>query len=149
MAVSFLPLIHELCVTMFAGVALYINVAEHPARMTIPIEYAVSQWAPSYKKAAMLQASLAMISILGGLISFLISGGSQYLISALLMAFVFGFTMTVIMPVNKKLLSLKTMEEKKQKQVETMLIKWNRLHAVRTIAALTAVFILYAAKIKQ
>ena len=137
-----LTLIHELCVTIFAGCALYINLVEHPARMTLPIEYAVTQWAPSYKRAATQQASLAAISILSGLICYFLQFGSQYLVSALLMLFVFLFTLVAIMPTNHRLLALKSMEEKRQKHVEQMMVNWNRLHAVRTVASLVAVIVL-------
>ncbi len=138
-----LPQMHQVFVTIFAGCALYINLVEHPARMTLPIEYAVTQWAPSYKRAAALQASLAASSMLLGLVSyFLLGAGVQFLISALLMFLVFAFTMVAIMPTNKKLLALKTMEEKKQKHVRDMMVLWNRLHGVRTLASLIAVVVL-------
>lgn len=58
------------------------------------------------------------------------------------MFFVFAFTMVAIMPTNKKLLALKTMEEKKQKHVRDMMVLWNRLHGVRTLASLIAVVVL-------
>ena len=29
---------------MFAGAALYVNVSEHPARMTLDTRFAVAQW---------------------------------------------------------------------------------------------------------
>ena len=43
--------IAALCAALFAGAALYINLAEHPARMGLETRMAVLQWAPSYKRA--------------------------------------------------------------------------------------------------
>jgi hypothetical protein len=39
-----------LCAALFAGAALYINAAEHPARMELETRIAALQWAPSYKR---------------------------------------------------------------------------------------------------
>jgi hypothetical protein len=61
-------LIATLCAALFAGAALYINVAEHPARMSLETRIAVLQWAPSYKRATWLQAPLALVSFLSGVV---------------------------------------------------------------------------------
>ena len=55
-------LIATACATLFAGASLYINVAEHPGRMNSSTEAAVAQWAPSYKRATLMQAPLAVVS---------------------------------------------------------------------------------------
>ena len=55
--------IASLTAALFAGAALYINVAEHPARMALETRHAALQWAPSYKRATLLQAPLAMACI--------------------------------------------------------------------------------------
>jgi hypothetical protein len=52
--------------SLFAGAALYINIAEHPARMLLETRNAALQWAQSYKRATWLQAPLAVISFLAG-----------------------------------------------------------------------------------
>ena len=51
--------------SLFAGAALYINVAEHPARMLLETRPAVQQWAPSYQRATWMQAPLALASFAG------------------------------------------------------------------------------------
>jgi hypothetical protein len=59
---------------MFAGAALYINIAEHPARMELDTRFAAAQWAPSYRRATWMQAPLALLSLVAGLGSWLLGG---------------------------------------------------------------------------
>jgi len=49
--VSALEFVATFAAISFAGAALYIEVAEHPARMALETRSAVLQWAPSYKRA--------------------------------------------------------------------------------------------------
>src|SRR5260370_29819947 len=46
-----LQFLATLSAALFAGAALYINVAEHPARIRGDISFALAQWAISYKHA--------------------------------------------------------------------------------------------------
>ena len=63
---STLQFIAALSAALFAGAAIYINVAEHPARMAIDTRSAAMQWAPSYQRATWMQAPLAILSCLAG-----------------------------------------------------------------------------------
>jgi hypothetical protein len=48
-----------LCCAVFCGAAIYINVVEHPARMAYGTLVARTAFAPSYRRAAVMQALLA------------------------------------------------------------------------------------------
>jgi hypothetical protein len=91
---------------MFAGAALYVNVAEHPARMTLDTRFAVAQWGPSYRRATWMQAPLALLSLVAGLGSWFLGGGLGWAIAALLIGAVVPFTFIGIMPTNKALLEI-------------------------------------------
>jgi hypothetical protein len=52
---------------LFSGAALYINLVEHPARMSCGVAVALTEFRPSYKRATVMQASLAAVSLASGL----------------------------------------------------------------------------------
>jgi hypothetical protein len=58
-----LKFIATFAAAMFGDAALYVNVAEHPARMTLDTRFAAAQWAPSYRRATWMQAPLALLSL--------------------------------------------------------------------------------------
>lgn len=72
---NILQFIAVVSASLFSGAALYINVAEHPARMRLDTSSAARQWAPSYKRATLLQAPLAIVSFLAGAAAWLVGVG--------------------------------------------------------------------------
>lgn len=125
--------------TLFAGAALYINVAEHPARMTLQTRMAALQWAPSYRRATLLQAPLALLSLVSGTCVWLLGSSVLWLVAALLIGAVVPFTFIVVMPTNRHLLD--PQRDLSSEQTHSLLVKWNRLHAARTILSLAAAII--------
>jgi hypothetical protein len=65
---EYLETIAVLACTLFTGASVYINLVEHPARMSCGTAIAAKQWAPSYKRATVMQVSLAVMAALAGLI---------------------------------------------------------------------------------
>ncbi len=51
-----------LACSLFAGAAVYITFVEHPARLSCGTEIAARQWAPSYKRATVMQVPLAVLA---------------------------------------------------------------------------------------
>ena len=60
-------IVATLAASLFAGAAVYINLVEHPARLACGTELAARQFAPSYKRATVMQVSLALVATLAGL----------------------------------------------------------------------------------
>ena len=124
------------CCTVFAGAALYINLVEHPARMDCDTKTAATVWAPSYKRATMMQAPLAILSFSAGVSAWLLDGGIMWFIGAVLIGLVVPFTFLVIMPTNHQLLI--PGRDLASGETRALLEKWGKLHAVRTVLGLFA-----------
>jgi hypothetical protein len=119
--------------TIFAGAAIYINVAEHPARLECGTELAATVFGPSYRRAAAMQASLALVAAITGILLGMNGGSSLWFLGACIIFFVVPFTFIAIMPTNKQLLD----PDRRRNSSETasLLKKWGNLHAVRSLAS--------------
>ena len=128
--------IATMCCTLFAGAAVYINLVEHPARMSCDTRTAAAVWAPSYKRATVMQASLAILSFLAGIAAWVLGGGIMWLIGAVFIGLVVPFTFVAIMPTNNQLLAPgRNLESSETRE---LLEKWGRLHAVRSALSMLA-----------
>jgi hypothetical protein len=133
---TLLKFLATLAAALFAGAALYVNIAEHPARMTLDTRFAAAQWAPSYRRATWMQASLALLSLVAGMGSWLLGGGLGWAIAAVLIGAVVPFTFIAIMPTNRALLA--PGRDLSSAETRSLLAYWAKLHAVRTLLSLVA-----------
>jgi uncharacterized membrane protein len=129
-----------LCAGLFAGAALYITLVEHPARLECGIELAATEFGPSYRRAARMQASLAALGFLAAMIASLQGPSILVLAGGLLLGSVIPFTLLVIMPTNDRLLDPGL--DRRSEQAAMLLHRWGRLHAVRTLLSVLAFGIL-------
>jgi hypothetical protein len=125
-----------LAATLFTGAAIYINVAEHPARMECGTPVAATVFGPSYRRAAVMQAVLALVSTASAFGAWFTGAPAAWLIGAILIFAVVPFTLLVIMPTNKKLLDPAI--DRSSDSVHRLLQHWGRLHAVRSVLALVS-----------
>jgi hypothetical protein len=121
---------------LFAGAALYITLVEHPARMSLDTRAAATQWAPSYRRATWMQATLAIISFATGSAVWAMGGGLAWLVAAALIGAVVPFTFVAIMPTNNKL--LEPGRDLDSEETRSLLERWGQLHLVRTALSLLA-----------
>jgi uncharacterized membrane protein len=124
---------------LFAGAALYINLVEHPARMECGTVLAATEFGPSYRRAARMQAALAIVASLSALGCWWMTGKLAWLVGAILIASVVPFTLIVILPTNSKLLDSSL--DRSSEKARQLLMTWGRLHAIRTVCSLTALVI--------
>ena len=131
---------------LFAGAALFVNVAEHPARLTLDDAALLAQWKPSYKRGARMQAPLALIGFALALLAWWQTGGAAYLIGGLVLVANWPFTLLAIMPTNKALMA--TEPQAAGPETRRLLELWARLHAVRTALGFAATAILLWASMR-
>src|SRR6267154_3170310 len=135
-----LELIATLCTGLFTGAAIYVNLVEHPARLEPGTAAAIKQWRPSYRRGTVMQASLAVVGFVSAVGAWLQGRGTEVLIAGLLIGFVVPFTLIVIFPTNKQLSDPGL--DVGSPRAAALLDTWNRLHAVRSAAALVAFVVL-------
>ena len=131
-----LEIVAVLASTLFAGASIYINVVEHPARMSCGTEIAARQWKPSYKRATVMQVSLAVIGAGSGVARGVLGGGSVWFLGAALIFAVIPFTAIVVLPTNNRL--LEPGRDLASRETHRLLETWGRLHAVRSALSLAA-----------
>jgi hypothetical protein len=117
--------------SLFTGAAVYVTFIEHPARMQCGVELAATEFAPSYRRATVLQAACAAVGLLASFAAWLAGSGFWWLVAGVLLGSVIPFTLIVILPTNKRLLSPEL--DRRSAEAERLLARWGRLHAVRSV----------------
>ncbi|MBI2680787.1 MAG: DUF1772 domain-containing protein [Candidatus Solibacter usitatus] len=121
---------------LFSGAAIYINLVEHPARMECGTSLAATEFGPSYRRAAVMQAILALASTIAGLGAWFMGGPRLWFVGAVLIFAVIPFTLIAIMPTNKQLLDPAL--DRSSPLARRLMQDWGKLHAVRSILAFAA-----------
>ena len=121
---------------VFFGAALYISLVEHPARIEAGVDVALRQFPHSYRRAARLQASLAVIGSLAGVAAWLLGASAWWAVSAVLLFAVVPLTLVVIFPTNKRLHDPDL--EATDPAALNLLLRWGALHWLRTGLSLLA-----------
>ena len=131
---------------IFGGAAIYINIAEQPARLQLDPSALLTQWKPSYARGLIMQSSLVIMSgVLGGLVYF----GTwdwRWLLGAALILANWPYTLWVVIPVNKRLEA--TTPESANAETRDLVKTWGKLHAVRSALGLGATLVYLWAAVK-
>jgi hypothetical protein len=116
---------------LFTGAAIYINWAEQPARLDLDDQALLTQWKPSYARGFLMQASLAVVGFLLGVLEWLVTANWLWLAGALALIANWPFTLVAIMPTNRLLNA--TPVERAGPQTRELVERWGRLHGVRSL----------------
>lgn len=130
-----------LCAGLFTGAAVYVSLVQQPAALEAGV--AGRLFAPMYGRAAALQASLAVVGSLAGLLAGITGGaGGLSIVGALLLFAVVPYTLVRIKPLNDAL--VEPDRDPSAEETLRLLEQWGRLHRLRSLAGALA-FLCFAA----
>jgi hypothetical protein len=135
-------LAEELALTiavLFTGAAIYVNIAEQPARLQLGDRSLLAEWKPAYKRGYVRQASLAIIGGILGLVTYFSSFDWRWLLGVAVLLANWPYTIFVIMPTNRHL--MKTPAEAATAETRRTLARWGTLHAGRSALGLVATLV--------
>jgi hypothetical protein len=122
---------------LFTGAAFYVSFAEQPARLGLNDRALLAQWKPAYKRGFGMQAPFAVVGFVLGIVAWRLTGGLMFLIGGALLLANWPWTIFGIMPTNRVLMA--TELEAASSQSRALIVKWNRLHSVRTVLGCLAI----------
>jgi hypothetical protein len=118
------------CAGLFAGAAIYVSFVEHPARLACGAALAVRQFGPSYRRGAVMQASLAVIGLLAAAAAYAQLHHGALLVGGILLGAAVPYTLIAVRPTNARLVAPELAPD--SAEAAALLRRWGALHAVRT-----------------
>ena len=132
----FLPVISVVLAAVFFGIALYISVAEQPARLALADAPMLAEWQVSFQIGFVLQGTLTILAGLCGLATWWFIRDWRFLAGGVFMLANWPWTLLVIAPINTALTGI---DPASVSEVSRALIQdWGQVHAARTVFALFA-----------
>jgi len=121
---------------IFVGAALYVNFVEQPSRLALDDRAMVAEWAPSDRRGFVMQAVLALLSAILGVISYRQGGDVRWLIGAIVILASWPYTFFVVVPLNNRLLALS--KDKTESNARELIRDWGLLEWGNTLLGLWA-----------
>ena len=124
---------------VFTGAAIYINIAEQPARFQLDDRSLLVEWKLAYKRGSMMQASLAVVGGVLGVVAFLITFEWRWVLGAVVLLANWPYTIFLIMPINRRLMD--TAPDAATAETRRVIGRWGILHAGRSALGLIATLV--------
>ncbi len=131
---------------LFTGAAVYVNVAEQPARLMLDDRALLAEWKPAYNRGFAMQGPLALIGFSLGLIAARSAMDWRWVAGAFVLLANWPFTLIAILPTNKLLMEIEPQNAGRGSR--ELIEKWGRLHAVRSMLGATATVLFLWASLK-
>jgi hypothetical protein len=124
---------------LFTGAAVYISVVEQPARLSLEDRALLTEWKRAYDRGFAMQAPLALVGFLLGLLAWRQTANSLWLYGAVALVMNWPYTLLLIRPTNNQLLAPDSAGRTSRRLIE----HWGRLYTVRSLLGVvaTAIFL--------
>ena len=142
---NFIPLI---CTGVFVGIALATSLVSVPKMKndTLTKDQLLSFWRHDFKATAPIQIALVCVSTICLIVSaFFFMPTFFALIGCGLLLMTMPWTLFVLMPINRQLLSDQVMKDVPLNFVQSFINKWSLLHIPRILFSLAAFIFFYLA----
>jgi hypothetical protein len=124
---------------VFSGAAIYINIAEQPARLGLDDRALLTEWKLAYERGFAMQAPLAVVGFLLGLLAWWQTNEWRWCLGALVLIANWPYTLFRIFPTNNQLAAIEPADAGPTSRA--LVESWSRLHAIRSVLGLVATLI--------
>jgi hypothetical protein len=116
--------------SLFTGAALYVSLAEQPARLRLEDAALLAEWKLSYARASILQATLSLIGFAVAIVAGQQDGWRWFLGGIILFAN-WPYTFLCVAPLNRRI-SAFVPGTTADVPLHVLVAEWGHRHAVRT-----------------
>jgi hypothetical protein len=121
---------------LFSGAAIYVSVAEQPARMHIGYQASLAQWKPAYRRGFVMQVPLVLVGSILSLFAAWQTKDRLWLVGAAALVTNWPYTLFVVGPINRQLKRIHAAGAGPEGR--SLMEKWGRLQAIRSALGLAA-----------
>lgn len=127
----------------FTGAALFIDIVGQRTRLMLDDRALFAQWKTAHKRGFAMQATLAVVGGVLGMVAWWQSGGLLWGLGAMVLLADRPFWLLGIMPTNQRLQAITP--ESAGAQSRALIYRWDRLHALRSALGSLAFLLFFAA----
>ena len=118
-----------------AGVGLYANFVEQPARLALDDAAMLKEWGPSDRRGVALTAGLALLAAVAGLAAYYSTSDLRFAIGALIALASWPYSIYAMAPINNQIIAL---APKDLGAARALVGQWGTLEYGQTVIALAA-----------